>query len=87
MRVGCMGLSTMRVALRMQHDCKPDYLLGCPHHLLQSCSLSGAVPKPDRDAAPREALYSPSMQCGEDVGWQTVFQPLLVHQGIKCSTV
>ena len=41
-----------------------------------------------RDAAPWDALYGPSMQCGEGVEWEMGFQPfqkintLLVHQGV-----
>ena len=51
----------------------PTIFLAVLTILCRVADRSGAVPKPGHDAAPRDALYSPSLQCGEAVGWEMGF--------------
>lgn len=52
----------------------PRDLLSCPHYPLQALIIRGSgVSEPDSDAAAEDALYSPSVKCGEYVGWDMNF--------------
>ncbi|KAK3556400.1 hypothetical protein QTP70_007978 [Hemibagrus guttatus] len=70
---GCVGLSTMLFALRMQRVMYMSVMEGRETTMIFSAvftirSLDGAIPKPGSDAAAQDILDGPSVEHGQDVG-------------------